>query len=135
MRKSAIRKSAIRKSVKSAMRKSAIRKSVKSVTRKPAIRKLAIRKSMTRKPVITKSVTRKAAIRAELFEAWLALTSVKCHDNLLILMLLNQWLALTMLRTTGPSTKLAISKSATRKAVIRKYKASDKKANRLLYDF
>ena len=41
-------------------------------------------------------------IRAELFEAWLALTSVKYHDNLLILMLLNQWLALTILRTTGP---------------------------------
>ena len=38
---------------------------------------------------------------AELLEAWLALTSVKYHDNLLILMLLNQWLALTMLRTTG----------------------------------
>ena len=42
--------------------------------------------------------------RAELLEAWLALTSVKYHDNLLILMLLNQWLALTMLPTTGPST-------------------------------
>ena len=40
--------------------------------------------------------------RAELFEAWLALTSVKYHDNLLILILINQWLALTMLRTTGP---------------------------------
>ena len=39
--------------------------------------------------------------RAELLEAWLALTSVKYHGNLLILMLLNQWLALTMLRTTG----------------------------------
>ena len=39
---------------------------------------------------------------AELLEAWLALTSVKYHDNLLILMLLNQWLVLTMLRTTGP---------------------------------
>ena len=42
--------------------------------------------------------------RAELLEAWLALTSVKYHDNLLILMLLNQWLALTVLRTTGPRT-------------------------------
>ena len=38
---------------------------------------------------------------AELLEAWLALTSVKYHDNLLILMLLNQWLAPTMLRATG----------------------------------
>ena len=28
-------------------------------------------------------------IRAELLEAWLALTSVKYHDNLLILMVLN----------------------------------------------
>ena len=37
---------------------------------------------------------------AELLEAWLALTSVKEHDNLLILMLLDQWLALTMLVTT-----------------------------------
>ena len=36
--------------------------------------------------------------RAELFEEWLALTSVKYHDNLLVLMLLNQWLSLTMLR-------------------------------------
>ena len=34
--------------------------------------------------------------KAELLEAWLALTSVKYHDNLLILMLLNQWLAPTM---------------------------------------
>ena len=34
---------------------------------------------------------------ADLLKAWLALTSVKYHDNLLILMLLNQWLALTML--------------------------------------
>ena len=40
--------------------------------------------------------------RAELLEAWLELTSVKYHDNLLILMLLNKWLALTMLRATGP---------------------------------
>ena len=39
---------------------------------------------------------------AELLEAWLALTSVKYHENLLILMLLNQWLAPTMLRTTWP---------------------------------
>ena len=39
---------------------------------------------------------------AELFEAWLALTSIKYHGNLLILMQLNRWLALTMLRTTGP---------------------------------
>ena len=39
---------------------------------------------------------------AELLEGWLAPTSVKYHDNLLILMLLNQWLALTMFRTTGP---------------------------------
>ena len=42
------------------------------------------------------------SIWAELLEAWLALTSVKYHDNILILILLNQWLALTMLRTTGP---------------------------------
>ena len=41
-------------------------------------------------------------IWAELLEAWFALTSVKYHDNLLILMPFNQWLALTMLRTTGP---------------------------------
>ena len=39
---------------------------------------------------------------AELLKPWLALTSIKYHDNLLILMLLNQWLALIMLRTTGP---------------------------------
>ena len=35
------------------------------------------------------------AFWAELLEAWLALTSVKYHDNLLVLMLLNQWLTLT----------------------------------------
>ena len=39
---------------------------------------------------------------AELLEAWLAVTSVKYHDNPLILMLFNHWLALIMLRTTGP---------------------------------
>ena len=37
-----------------------------------------------------------------LFNQWLTLTSIKYHDNLLILMPFNQWLALTMLRTTGP---------------------------------
>ena len=38
--------------------------------------------------------------RDELLEAWLAaeLTSVKYHDNLLVLMLLNQWLALTSVK-------------------------------------
>ena len=41
--------------------------------------------------------------RAELLEGWFALTNVKYHDNLLILMLLNQWLALTMFQTNGPS--------------------------------
>ena len=34
---------------------------------------------------------------AKLLEGWLALTSVKYHDNLLVLMLFNQWLALIML--------------------------------------
>ena len=47
--------------------------------------------------------------RAELLEACLALTSVKYHDNLLILMLLNQWLALTMLRATGHRMSLTRS--------------------------
>ena len=37
------------------------------------------------------SVFVRLSFRAELLEAWLALTSVKYHDNLLILMLLNQW--------------------------------------------
>ena len=37
-----------------------------------------------------------------LLEAWLALTSVKYHGNLLALMPLNQWLALTGLRATSP---------------------------------
>ena len=45
---------------------------------------------------------------AELLEACLALTSVKYHDNLLIMMLLyNQWLALTMLPKTAPDSLLA----------------------------
>ena len=37
-----------------------------------------------------------------LLEAWLALTSVKYHGNLLVLIPLNQRLALTELRATGP---------------------------------
>ena len=39
-----------------------------------------------------------------LLEAWLALTSVKYHGNLEVLIPLNQRLALTRLRTTGPWT-------------------------------
>lgn len=35
-------------------------------------------------------------------KAWLALTSVNYHRNILISILLNQWLALNMLRATGP---------------------------------
>ena len=38
-----------------------------------------------------------------LLEAWLVLTSVKYHGNLYILIPLNQRLALTRLRATGPS--------------------------------
>ena len=37
------------------------------------------------------------ATRAQLLEAWLALTSVKYLDNVLVLILLKQWLKLTML--------------------------------------
>ena len=37
-----------------------------------------------------------------MLEAWLVLTSVKYHGNLYILIPLNQWLALTRLRATGP---------------------------------
>ena len=43
-----------------------------------------------------------AAIRPGLLEAWLVLTSVKYHGNLYILIPLNQRLALTRLRATGP---------------------------------
>ena len=39
-----------------------------------------------------------------LLEAWLALTSVKYHGNLYILIPLNQRLALTRLRATGPGS-------------------------------
>ena len=39
-----------------------------------------------------------------LLEAWLVLTSVKYHGNLYILIPLNQRLALTRLRATGPCT-------------------------------
>ena len=42
------------------------------------------------------------AIRPGLLEAWLVLTSVKYHGNLYNLIPLNQWLALTRLRATGP---------------------------------
>ena len=41
-------------------------------------------------------------IRPGLLEAWLVLTSVKYHGNLYILIPLNQRLALTRLRATGP---------------------------------
>ena len=40
--------------------------------------------------------------RPGLLEAWLVLTSVKYHGNLYILIPLNQRLALTRLRATGP---------------------------------
>ena len=43
-----------------------------------------------------------SAARAQLLEAWLALTSVKYLDNVLVLILLNQWLKLTMLWATQP---------------------------------
>ena len=42
------------------------------------------------------------ATRPGLLEAWLVLTSVKYHENLYILIPLNQRLALTRLRATGP---------------------------------
>ena len=41
-----------------------------------------------------------------LLEAWLVLTSVKYHGNLYILVPLNQRLAPTRLRATGPKTKV-----------------------------
>ena len=40
--------------------------------------------------------------RPGLLEAWLVLTNVSCHRNVLVSILLNQWLALTILRATGP---------------------------------
>ena len=40
-----------------------------------------------------------------MLEAWLVLTSVKYHGNLYILIPLNQRLALTRLRATGPRMK------------------------------
>ena len=40
----------------------------------------------------------------EWFESLLALTSVNYHRNVLVSILLNQWLALAMLRATGPWT-------------------------------
>ena len=41
-------------------------------------------------------------VRPGLLKAWLVLTSVKYHGNLHILIPLNQRLALTRLRATGP---------------------------------
>ena len=47
--------------------------------------------------------------RPGLLEAWLVLTSVKYHGNLYILIPLNQRLALTRLRATGPrSSRLTV---------------------------
>ena len=37
------------------------------------------------------------------FEAWLALTSVNYHKNVQVSILLNQWLALTVLRVVAPT--------------------------------
>ena len=48
------------------------------------------------------SPTSFANVPAGLLEAWLVLTSVKYHGNLYILKPLNQRLALTRLRETGP---------------------------------
>ena len=50
-------------------------------------------------------------IWAQLLEAWLALTSVKYRDNVLVLILLNQWLKLTMLWATQPSEVTEIKNS------------------------
>ena len=52
--------------------------------------------------------------RPGLLEAWLVLTSVKYHGNLYILIPLNQRLALTRLRETGPraiASKLLLGKN------------------------
>ena len=49
-----------------------------------------------------KNATADLPIRPGLLEAWLVLTSVKYHRNLYILIPLNQRLALTRLRATGP---------------------------------
>ena len=46
-------------------------------------------------------------MRPGLLEAWLVLTSVKYHGNLYILIPLNQLLALTRLRATGPRLLVA----------------------------
>ena len=40
--------------------------------------------------------------RPEWLEAWFALTTGNNHRNVYVLILLNHWLALTMLRATGP---------------------------------
>ena len=40
----------------------------------------------------------------ELLEAWLALTNFNYHGNVWVSIPLNQWLALSMLRPTGPWT-------------------------------
>ena len=53
----------------------------------------------------------RAELKITLLEGWLALTSVKYHGNLLILMLFNQWLAPTMLRPTGPRSSMNWSRA------------------------
>lgn len=49
--------------------------------------------------------------RPRLLEAWLALTSIKYHGNLKVLIPRNQQLALTRLQTTGPGTATVIMHS------------------------
>ena len=55
---------------------------------------------MARDPVVS------SPNRPGLLEAWLALTSVKYHGNLWVSIPLNQRLALTRLRATGPRMSL-----------------------------
>ena len=57
-------------------------------------------------------VTRYLSFWPGLLEAWLVLTSVKYHGNLYILKPLNQRLALTRLRATGPWHQYSTAKRA-----------------------
>ena len=81
-----------------------VKKDKKSKGRRTQVKKIAsnIKRETPTKPNQWSFLGPPLVIWAQLLEAWLALTSVWCHDNVLVLILFNQWLKLTMLWATQP---------------------------------
>ena len=66
----------------------------------------SIKICLTTAEMIVKKVNCCLSIWGRLLEAWLALTGVKYHGNLYVLVPLNQRLGLTRPRATGPRSLL-----------------------------